>query len=271
MLYLKPFFDKIYYKVNCMKTIITTLFCISTFTTFCQETGRMETDRPDQTESPYITRSRNIQAELGFNLERSGTLTTFVHPTALWKYGLNKNFEFRLITQCNSEEVPGALLEKNKMETGLIPIEVGGKLRLWEEKGLLPKTSVVAHVGIPKFASPYYQISKYTPRFRFTMQNTITDNIGLGYNLGTEWRKEADAPFWIYTIGPGFNLGKRGYFYVELFGEFQKNLPPSHNFDSGFGYYLSDNAKMDISSGFNLKNTSEFYIAAGFSFRFKTF
>jgi len=253
-----------------MKIIVTVLFYVIAITAFCQENGRMETDRPDQTESPFIVKPRYIQAEFGFNIERSGSLTTLVHPTALWKYGLNKNFEFRVVTQINSEEVYDHRPGKNKMETGLLPVEVGGKLRLWEEKGLLPKTSIIAHVGIPKMASAYYQASRYAPGFRFTMQNTLAEDIGIGYNLGAEWRDEADNPFWIYTIGPGFNLGNRGYFYIELFGEFQKNLPPSHNFDGGLGYYVSDNAKLDISSGFNLENTSECYIAVGFSFRFKT-
>ena len=35
-----------------------------------QQTGRMETDRPDQTEAVYITKKGFIQAEIGFNKER---------------------------------------------------------------------------------------------------------------------------------------------------------------------------------------------------------
>ena len=62
---------------------------------FAQKVGRMETDRPDQTESPEIVRKGWMQTEIGFNIEKDNKLTTLVHPTILWKYGLSKRFEFR--------------------------------------------------------------------------------------------------------------------------------------------------------------------------------
>lgn len=70
-----------------------------------------------------------------------------------------------------------------------------------------------------------------------------------------------NIPAWIYTIAPGFNLGKNGYMYVELFGDFQKDAAPNHHFDGGFAYYISNNAKLDISSGVSLSNSKEYYIA----------
>lgn len=38
-----------------------------------QQTGRMDTDRPDQTESVSITKKDYLQAEIGFNKEKYGT------------------------------------------------------------------------------------------------------------------------------------------------------------------------------------------------------
>lgn len=254
-----------------MKIPLMALCCITTLIAFSQQSGRMETDRPDQTESPSIVKHRYIQAELGFNMERNGSLTTLVLPTVLWKYGLSKDVELRLITQLNSEELQRSPTAGKSSATGLLPVEFGGKLSLWEERGLLPKTSVIAQVGIPTFASAYYRVSKYTPGFRFTMQHTLSERVGIGYNLGVEWSDEVHTPFWIYTFGPGYNVGKRGYAYIELFGEFHQYLAPHHNLDAGFAYYISDNAKLDISSGFNLENTNAFYIALGFSLRFKAF
>jgi hypothetical protein len=231
----------------------------------------METDRPDQTESPYITKKKYIQAELGFNVEQDNGLTTLVHPSALWKYGLTKKLEFRLITQLNSQETPLLIPLGNEIKTGLLPVKVGAKLSLWEEKGWLPKTSIIGHVGFPKLATKYFQATKTAPEFRLTMQHSLAKNVSLGYNIGAEWDGFSNIPFWIYTIGPGFNLGKNGYMYVELFGDFQKDASPNHNFDAGFAYYISDNTKLDISSGFSLSNSKQYYVALGFSFRFKAF
>lgn len=238
---------------------------------FAQDTGRMETDRPDQTESPYITKRHYIQAEVGFNFQRDNGLTTLVHPTVLWKYGVSRRFEFRAITELNSRETPLLIPQGNEVQTGLLPVKVGGKLSLWEEKGLLPKTSVIGHVAFPKIASKAYRASKLAPEFRLTMQHTLSDVVSLGYNFGPEWDGEGDTPAWIYTFAPGFNLGKRGYMYLELFGDFSNGMSPTHNFDGGLAWYASDHVKLDVSSGFNLKDTRQYYVALGVSFRFKAF
>jgi hypothetical protein len=254
-----------------MRSFLTTALLLLSYAVFAQDTGRMETDRPDQTESPFITKKKYIQAEFGFNIEKNGELSTIVIPTTLIKYGVCKRLELRLITQVNSQETPILIPQGNHFETGLIPVQIGGKVGLWEEKGLLPKTGVVAQFAFPKLASKYFQASKIAPEFRLAMQNSLSDKVGLGYNIGAEWDGESNTPSWIYTIGPGFNLGKNGYMYVELFGDFKKNTPPEHNFDAGFAYYLSDNTKLDISSGISLSNSNQYYVAVGFSFRFKAF
>jgi hypothetical protein len=256
-----------------MKYIITLLFvlinCIKTIS--AQQNGRMETDRPDQTESPFLTRLHYIQGEIGFNNEKIQGLRTLVHPTVLWKYGATNKFEFRLITEMESAETPLLIPSGNDYNTGLLPVQVGGKLSLFEEKGLLPKTSLIFHVAAPKIASKKFRADKWAPNFRFTMQSTLSENIGLGYNLGAEWDGETDIPSWIYTIAPGFNIGKNWYGYIEAFGAVRKNEKPEHALDAGIAYYFSDNIKIDFSGGFGISEQAvDNYFAIGFSFRFNT-
>ncbi len=56
-----------------------------------QLTEKIETDRPDQTESPYTVPKKWFQSETGFNIEneKDGS-KTFIHPTMLNKYGISK-------------------------------------------------------------------------------------------------------------------------------------------------------------------------------------
>jgi Putative MetA-pathway of phenol degradation len=233
-----------------------------------QESGRMETDRPDQTEAVYITRKNFLQAEFGLNVEKDHSLTTLVHPTALWKYGLDKKFELRLITEFVSAETPLLIPAGNDFITGLLPVQIGGKLSLFEEKGFLPKTSVLAHVGIAKAGSKKFHTSHWFPSFRFTMQNSITENIALGYNLGAEWDGETSIPDWIYTFAPGFNIGKKWYGYIETYGSVRKNEAPQHSIAGGLAFYFSDNTKIDFSGSYGLtENATDWYTAIGFSFR----
>ncbi len=235
----------------------------------CQQTNVMETDRPDQTESPVVVIKKWLQTEIGFNYEktRSG-LTTLVHPTMLVKYGLLKRLELRLITEEVSVKLP-LVPDGSEVITGLLPVKLGVKLALIEEKGWLPKTSFLIHSSIPHVSSRKFRQRDWSPDFVLAMQHTLSDNIGLGYNVGAELDRWGGIPTWVYTLTPGFNFGKKTYAYVEVFGFLQRGFAPQHNFDAGLTYALSNNTKVDISYGVGLNKDSRLghYLAMGCSFR----
>jgi hypothetical protein len=230
---------------------------------------KIDTDRPDQTESAVTVPKHYFQAEFGFNKENLFEKNyDLIHPTALLKYGL-KNFEFRLEATFRSSYEH--LIPDPKWSKGLDPIVIGFKAALWEEKKILPKTSLIVHLGIPALASKIFKTDHPAPSFRFTMQNSITDNIGLGYNLGAEWDGFTSIPTWIYTFAPGFTLGEKWYAYLETFGFIRKGERPQHNFDAGIAYYISNDVKVDVSGGIGIsKAAPKNYVAVGCSFRFTT-
>src|SRR5215203_3478489 len=116
------------------KHFLLLLFITSLYSLQAQQEGRMEADRPDQTESPFITKKKYIQAEFGFGVGKFKGTATILHPTVLWKYGLSKRFEFRLITEFGTVETPLIIPDGNDIVTGVFPLGFGGKLALWEEK-----------------------------------------------------------------------------------------------------------------------------------------
>ncbi len=241
------------------------------YTTGMAQTEKIETDRPDQTECPFTVPRGWVQFETGFNMQRNTASTKeYLHPALLSKYGISHNLELRIITtvQTGITKIPHGNLAKTK---GLLPVEVGGKISLWEEKKLLPKTSLIFHTAFPKMASKNYKANKLAPNFRFTMQNTLSSNAALGYNLGAEWDGFTTTPTWVYTFAPGFNLSNRWYAYIEAFGFINKEDAPQHSLDGGIAYLVTDNCKLDISGGFGIsKNAPDSYIAVGASIRFKT-
>ena len=253
-----------------MKYYYLGILLIIGFTSRAQETGRMQADRPDQTDAPYIVKHKYFQTEIGFNVEKIDGYTTLVVPTILWKYGLCKRFELRLITEINAVETPLIISGGNEVNTGLLPLQLGGKLGLWEEKGWLPKTGLLFHIAIPRLAGKQFIASRWAPSIKFTMQHDLSDKIGFGYNLGVAWDGESDNPFWIYSFSLGFDIGKNWDYYFETFGAARKGEWPQHNLDTGVGYYISDNVRLDLSGGFDItKNADEHYFALGISFRFQ--
>jgi hypothetical protein len=224
---------------------------------------KIDTDRPDQTESAVLVPKKYFQGEFGFNRENLQKDThNIVHPTFLLKYGLNKRIEFRVESEFSTQY----LLQNEKGTTALQPVEIGTKISLLEEKGLRPKTSLIVHLGLPFMATHPDGNQELFPSFRFTLQNTLTEKIGLGYNVGSEWNGYENKAIWLYTFSPNFTIGERWYSYIEIFGFREEGW--QHAIDGGVAYYLSNDVKLDLSAGVGLKdNPLRNYVALGFSFR----
>ena len=255
-----------------MIKFITTCIIFITFVSTCfAQTEKIDTDRPDQTESAVLVPKKWFQFEMGLSKQvNNATENEFQHPTLLSKYGITKRMEFRLITTLTTINDFSNPVSKQSY-SGLSPIEIGTKIALWEEHKLLPKTSLLFHVAFPKFASKKLKADKLAPNFRFSMQHTVSKVIGIGYNLGAEWDGFSNEAAWVYTLSPGFNINEKWYGYIEAFGSISKNNKPEHNLDGGVAYYINRDFKVDLSSGFGIsKEAPDWYVAIGASFRFKT-
>ena len=248
--------------------LLLALFCTAAL---CQaQVEKIDTDRPDQTESAVTVPKKWLQFEFGLSAQTTTSLENeFQHPTLLSKYGLGKRIELRLITTVQTNTYFD--IQNKEKETGLSPVEIGTKIALWEEKKFIPKTSLLFHVTIPKLASKKFKADKLAPNFRLSMQHSVSKLIGIGYNLGAEWDAFSDEATWIYTFAPGFNISEKWYGYVEAFGFVSKKNKPEHNLDGGIAYYINRDFKVDLSSGFGIsKEAPDWYVAIGASFRFKT-
>jgi hypothetical protein len=234
---------------------------------------KIDTDRPDQTESVFTVPAKWLQVETGFAREKlSKTTTSWTLPTILTRYGLSKKWELRLITEYNS----WSFSYNNKLTDtlGLLPVTAGFKVNLAEEKGIMPGISLLAHTGFNRLSSKNWFAhngSFLAPGFSFAFQNSLSDKVGIGYNLGMEWEDTRETPTWIYTLSAGFNIGENWYSYIEVFGSAQKNEAAQHNADAGIAYWITNNLKVDISGGVGIsKESPKNYVAVGFSFRCNT-
>jgi hypothetical protein len=246
--------------------VLSILLFISINNLFAQELPPIQLDRPDQTECPFITPKKYIQVENGFNIENTyGNQRIFTYPSTLWKYGVNEKFELRLITEIISFN--GELFKDN----GILPITVGFKTSLLEEKGIIPKISFIGHFTTAKIGSKKYQSKYPAPSFRFTMQHTLSKKFIIAYNLGAEWNGYNADPTYIYTLTNGLSITDNLGAYAELYGYISTDYDMEHNIDGGFTYLINNNLIADISAGISLNNIiPQNYISLGLSFRFNT-
>lgn len=245
--------------------LIFCFFIIILSKTFAQELPSIQTDRPDQTECPFIVPKNYFQLENGFSYEKTNSETSqIIAPTILTRFGINDHFELRLITEYSIED------NFSNSISGFNPILIGFKTRLYEEKGLIPLTSFIGHIGIPKAGSKNFQTTYYAPEFRFTMQHTLSKKQSLSYNLGAEWNGESAEPTFIYTLTSGYSLSEKVGCYIEFYGFVPQIEKPDHRFDAGLTYLINPNHQFDISGGVGLSKISpKYYVALGYSFRFK--
>lgn len=246
-----------------MKAIITLGFILSSITLYSQSIAPIEADRPDQTETPSIVPKGMFQFETGFSYQKNTSNTiSWMAPSILWKYGFTTNLELRVITEMEQNN------QENESEWGLHPIMVGLKVKLLEEDGIVPKTSLIAHLGLPNVASENLKTNSLNPEFRFTMQHSLTEKLSLGYNLGAEWDEIPNKPTFIYTLTTGIVLSNKINTYVELFGFSVQNQTAAHNLAGGIVYLITNNFMVDLSSGIGvLASDLKHYFAVGFSFR----
>jgi hypothetical protein len=225
----------------------------------------IQLDRPDQTECPFIVPINYIQLENGFTYENIDTENRgFYYPSTLWKYGISKRFEFRLITEFVSEK------QGNQTTTGLNPITVGFKVNICQEKGLLPITSFIGHLTSINIGSTAFHTKYIAPSFRFTMQHTLSDKISLAYNLGAKWDGETREHTFLYTLTTGIALTNKLGGYIEVYGFAPNYEQAEHRFDGGFTYLINNDFMLDLSGGLRLtENAPKNYISLGVSYRFK--
>jgi hypothetical protein len=149
-------------------------------------------------------------------------------------------------------------------------LTIGFKAKLADEKGIIPQTSVICHLGINQLASKYYKTASYIPSYRFTMMHTISEKMNLSYNLGTEWNGNDAIATFIYTLTTGYSFSNKLGGYIEVFG-FMKGIKDQDNrCDGGITYQFTENQQFDISAGLGLSTVSPaYYLSCGYSFRFK--
>jgi hypothetical protein len=243
------------------KYLTVLLLCFLNFT-HAQNEESIQTDRPDQTETPSLVPKNKVQIETGLTFEKGQDSNVYTLPSVLWKYGVNENFELRLITEYGIEK------SANINFNGFSPVLIGCKIKMAEEKGILPKTSFIGHIGLPNFASNTYKVDHVFTQFRFTMQHTLSENFSLSYNLGSEWDGIRPNPTFIYTLAAGYSINEKFSSYIEIFGFSPTKETTDHNIDGGITYLINNNFMVDLSAGIAINHMNpKNYVAFGFSFR----
>ncbi|HZV70604.1 MAG TPA: transporter [Saprospiraceae bacterium] len=224
-------------------------------------------DRPNQSDGAAILAKGYFQMENGFSIEDIAPGFVYTYPSTLWKIGVSESFEFRILTEyinITHEGFPDV--------DGLLPVQVGFKTKLFNQKGIIPQAAAIGFISLPGIASKQFTTTFFAPSMRLAFENSISDMFSVAYNVGAEWDGENARPNFLYTFSLEAEVFHSLGAYVEVYGDMpqQREDEFQHRLDGGLTYRISRDVVVDVSGGIGLSdNAPEQYVAVGLSYRFK--
>jgi hypothetical protein len=230
------------------------------------EIPAIASDRPSISADVSLVPPHKFNIETGFCTERIIKdrifQSTITYNTTLLRYGINNNAEIRLQTDYLGHK------EDNINISGFNPLTIGTKLLINDTGEIIPKTSFLFNLTIPYCGSDYFRPSHFAPSFYLLLNNDLSQDINICYNLGMEFNGEDAEPDYLVTICLGYNITDNLNFMLESYSYFSDNLKPEYYFDTGFAYLLKKNLQIDISSGINAASLKQYFMfSCGLSWR----
>ena len=223
---------------------------------------QIQTDRPNETESPNVVNQHHLQAESGFSFEKEDEEKTFNVPELILRYGIFKNAELRVESAFKTTQ------EENKDQCGIEPVAIGFKYHLLDNKDAVPDLGIIGRVTIPWLADNAYQQQKYSPEIRLLAQHELSKSAHLGYNLGVHWLSDALESEYIYTLSADYSLSKKIKFVAETYGFAQSHHHAQNSADIALLYLVNDDFQLDFITGSGIMHSySQKFIEIGLSFR----
>jgi hypothetical protein len=214
--------------------------------------SQLITDRPSQTDSPFLIESGYIQVETGISVEKTQSMIN-----SLVRIGILNGVELRI----NSNYIINDEISFEK-KSSFGDFELGSKFKILDNDQIKTNIGFLTYLSIPT-APEVFSNKEYGFSNKLLVTHNLTSDSQIGYNLGYNKFINYDAKY-IYSIVYGKSLGQFSVFF-EFFGDSSSETSNS-TFDSGLTYLVDNNKQLDLSIGKGLNNDL-FFVTLGFSIR----
>lgn len=246
----------------------------------------IETDRPGFMENPNVVPKGLMQFETGFMIqddnvqkvwnsesqkfERAAFRTTTLN-SGLIKYGLNAVAELRFAYAMESESIVIGR-ESDIMESYFKPLCLGAKINLYKNDqvslGFLTQLYVLKERSYPSYDLKLM----IAPEFLIPVNFSLTDDLGLGFQLGMSWPESYPEPTAMHAFTLSYQWLDALNTYVQTYGYFTGDTGPDYRdlrFNGGLLYKANNKCQFDLSAGLGLtEEAPDCFIHLGFSYLF---
>jgi len=229
-------------------------------------------DRPTQTESPFLVPKGYFQMETGFGFvdrgDKEKDLTRYQLASTLLRYGLFKQFELRVSGGLEWVNVHVKETNIDSAYGGFDPVSAGFKVFVVEEKGWRPQMAVIGNITLRHIGNEYLRPTFSYPLGKIICKHSLTKKLSLGYYVGFTWNGEKADGFFIYSSHLGYSIIPQLWAFAEVYGTFDNGDLPNHRGRAGLSYRIRHNLQADLSTGLAFsKNVDRFTVTAGLSWR----
>lgn len=252
----------------------------------------IRTGRPGQSINPYTVGKGMLQLqqgyvfgktdlELDYNRATIGDLTDGNASTFenVIRYGISENVEINAAVnyQWFSQVFqPSRFLDTVYNGNNLSAADIGARVHLTDNKGLLPDMAVQARLGMAQSMNgDNFQIQNVQITGAFFWQ--IKERHGVTVNLIPIIAVNEDATSQInYTLAYGLSITDKFGFFIENYGALYIDLVASNQFDTyfdaGFSYLVNNDVQLDVLGGYGTNwvdngQLDSYFVSAGVSWR----
>jgi Putative MetA-pathway of phenol degradation len=240
---------------------------------------KFNTDRPDQTESPFTVDAGHFQVEFSFveythNRNLGGRAGDFSVLPANLKVGLLNNLDLQLVLNPYQNVLTHGQ-PSSQRESGFGNAELRAKLNLWGNDGGKTAFGVMPFIRFPTGSGG---LSNHHVEGGLILPLAVQELPG-GFDLGTmaefdldrNDRNDAYGMDFVHSVTMGHELfTKKLNGYVEYYGMASVRTDRTYlaSFDTGATHALSKNVQLDAGIEVGLSHRADhFTVFAGLSFR----
>ncbi|MBW3128029.1 transporter [Hymenobacter profundi] len=217
--------------------------------------------RPDQTNGTSVVQKHFVQLEGGLRYQDGRSSRTYNYPTLTVRYGLLDRVELRLGTGFEAS-IPSS---SRQGQRGLGAPEVGTRVQLWDEKGILPQAAFTATATLP-VGKKELRPTNPEARLRLGFSNSLTDALSLTYTYGYGWVQNDTEQK--YAVKLAARLSKQFSIYGEAFGTTEARSRPDNEVDAGLLWLVRPNLQLDVAGGIGISRAApSFFLTTGASIR----
>jgi hypothetical protein len=230
--------------------------------------GPLQANRPGQADPPTVLAPGVSHIESGISFERKkgdkNEADTLTVPELELRLGIYERLELQLYADGLVHEWHGG----RDNRTGGSDLEFDARVRLWEQSGWRPATSLDVGVSFPT-GSDFATSGGFDPTaeilYAWDFAEAWTLNGNFDFASETQGDDDRSRHFVFRPeLALAFAITERWSTFVEYYGAIESRGDDQHSFDAGIIFLVSHEVQIDVNAGVGLNRAApDFFVGAG--------